>query len=241
VTPAEQGDPLPDTRLASRPGAVDGGAWRAFGWLVTLALPFALIALNVRLLASEPFLRLEYGRPGFPAAPGFTAEERLALAVPSTTFIVSDAPAASLLALRHAGQPLYTAEEVGHLEDVRRVVARFAGLGLAALLVLVGALVAAARGRWRLVGRALARGGWLAVALVGLSGLGVALAWPLLFTGFHVLLFPAGTWQFATASGLIRLFPEPFWYDTALALAALAALEGLLAVRLGRALERRAA
>ena len=67
-------------------------------------------------------------------------------------------------------------------------------------------------------------------------GLGIALAWPFLFTTFHTLFFPAGTWQFPVDSGLIRLFPGPFWYDTALALAALSAAEGLLAVWAGRRL-----
>ena len=42
-----------------------------------LSVPVILVALNVRLLASEPFLRWEYGRSGFPSAPGLTDAERL--------------------------------------------------------------------------------------------------------------------------------------------------------------------
>jgi hypothetical protein len=211
---------------------------RYFGWLVTLAVPIAAIALNIHLLASDGFLRFEYGRPGFPPAPGFADEQRLALALPGTLFIVNDAPPESLAALHDGGQPLYAADEIAHLVDVRRVVTRLTWLGWLAALVLVGALVAAARGERRPMGRALARGGWLTLGLVLLTGLGVALAWSWLFTTFHELFFPAGTWQFAEESGLIRLFPGQFWYDTALALAGLSALEGLLAAGVGRRLGR---
>ena len=107
-------------------------------------------------------------------------------------------------------------------------------------LVLGAALSQAAvrRERRRAIGRALARGGWLTIGLVLLVGLGLGLAWPWLFTTFHQVFFPGGNWQFPEDSGLIRLFPEQFWYDTALVLAGLAALEGLLAVGLGRALGR---
>ncbi len=211
---------------------------RVAAWLVILAVPLAAIALNVHLLASEPFLRLVYALPGFPAAAGFTEPERLELAAPSTAFIVRPVAPGSLAALQHAGQPLYTAEEIEHLVDVRRVVVRLTVLGLAAGLVLAAALGMAWRGPRRAVGRALARGGWLTVALVVLVGLGIAIAWPLLFTGFHQLFFRPGTWQFPLDSGLIRLFPDPFWYSTAIVLAGLCALEGLAAVWLGRRLAR---
>jgi len=208
--------------------------------LVALAVPVMAITLNVHLLASGAFLRWEFGRPGFPAVPGIADVERLALAVPSTLFIVRPMPAADLAALRHDGQPLYTAAEIGHLEDVRRVVARVTTLGLLGGLLVVAALALAwRRGRWAEVGRSLRWGGWLTVGLVVAVGLGMALAWPLLFTGFHRVFFPAGTWQFDYDSGLIRLFPDQFWYDTALALAALSAAEGLLAVLVGRWLARR--
>jgi integral membrane protein (TIGR01906 family) len=206
--------------------------------LVVLALPLAALALNVHLLASEAFLRWEYGRPGFPPSPGVAATQRLALALPGTQFIVNDAPPASLAALSDGSERLYQDDEIAHLVDVRAVVRRLTRLGLVALAVLVLALVWAAAGERRLVGRALARGGALTVGLVLVVGAGIALAWPWLFVTFHRLFFPEGTWQFALESGLIRLFPDQFWYDTALALAGLTAFEGLLAFAAGRWLAR---
>jgi uncharacterized membrane protein len=37
------------------------------------------------------------------------------------------------------------------------------------------------------------------------------------FLAFHELFFEPGTYLFPADSDLIRLFPEPFWFDAALA------------------------
>lgn len=214
---------------------------RAVGWLVTLAVPVVLVAVNVRLLASEAFLRWEYARPGFPAAEGFTGAERLAVAVPSTRFILNADDPATLAALRHGGRPLYTPGEIAHLVDVRRVVAGLTWLAILGL-VAVGALAfGAGRGRrWGDLALPLARGGWLAIGLVAGVGLGVGVAWPWFFTTFHEVFFAPGTWEFPVDSGLIRLFPGRFWYDTAVILAGLTAAEAAGVIAAARTLVRRA-
>jgi integral membrane protein (TIGR01906 family) len=215
---------------------VRGGIAALVGWwLVSLAVPVVLIALNVRALASERFLRWEYGRPAFPSATGFSDAERMALAVPSTRFILADTAPDALLALRHAGAPLYTSEEIDHLVDVRVLVHRLSRLALAGLVWIVAAGLAAWRvGGWRRRwAGALGRGGALTVAFVLLAGAAVAVAWPLIFTGFHELLFPVGTWQFPIDSGLIRLFPERFWYDSAVAFGVLMVVEGVVLTAVG--------
>jgi hypothetical protein len=85
---------------------------------------------------------------------------------------------------------------------------------------------------------ALAGGGWLTLAIVAVVGGGIALAWPLVFTGFHELFFRPGTWSFPVESSLITLFPGDFWYLAAIWLAGLAAAVGLAAGLLGRRLGR---
>jgi hypothetical protein len=222
--------------VARRPRRAPGAARPAAGLArlalgaVVVAVPLVLVAADIHLLASEAFLRLEYGRPGFPPAPGFTAEERLAAAVPSTLFLVrgdGDRAALEALADPATGAPLYEPDEVRHVVDARILVRRITdAAALGGLVVLVAALL------WlggRLPGfpRALATGGWITVSAVVLLGAGILLAWPLFFTTFHELLFPPGTWQFPAESGLIRLFPGQFWYDTAVVLAGLLAIEGL--------------
>jgi len=209
--------------------------------LVTLAVPAACLAGTIHGLATEAFLRFEYARPGFPAAAGFTDAERLAAALPSTLFLVRPDPPSALAALRHAGRPLYAADEVAHLEDVRRLVRLVTALGWLGVVLLGAGGALWRRGRLPGYPGALARGGLVTVGLVGAVGAGIALAWPFVFTGFHRLFFPPGTWQFAPDSGLIRLFPGRFWYDTAVALSGLVAAEGLAVAVAGRALARRAA
>jgi integral membrane protein (TIGR01906 family) len=206
---------------------------------ITLTVPLALLMLNVWLLASEPYLRWEYSRPGFPAAEGLSGEERLALAVPSARFVVDGSRAPVLAAMTDGEGSLFTAAEISHMLDVRRLARRGAALAAAGVVLTVVAGIAWWRDadRRKPFLRAIERGGWLAVALVVLVGLGVAVAWPIVFVGFHRLFFAAGTWSFPVDSGLIRLYPERFWFDAAVALAALTALEGLavaLVARLAR-------
>lgn len=204
--------------------------------LAALGLPLAALVLAIQVLASGPYLRFALTRPGYPADPGFSREERLALALPSTRFIVRRDPPRALEELRHRDAPLYTPAEIEHLVDVRRVVA---GLHRSALLLGLLALATLAL-RPRALRAGLARGlraGGL-LLLAGLLGLGLAvtLAWDASFTWMHRLLFAEGTWQFARDAALIRLFPDRFWYDTALLLVGLMALQGLAALWIGRRL-----
>lgn len=212
---------------------------RWFSAAAIVAVPLVLVALNVHLLATEAFVRWEYDRAAIPLPPGMTSAERLALAVPSTRFIVNTAEPSALAALSHSGTPLYTEAEIGHLVDVRRLVRLLTALGLLSVAVLAAAAVSWWRGDDRAqLARALRTGGGLAVGLVLFLAVAVLVAWPIVFTGFHVLLFPPGTWQFAPDSGLIRLFPERFWYDAAAAMLGMTVVQGLVLVLLGWRLGR---
>ena len=207
--------------------------------LLVLGVPVLLTAVNVRGLATQPYLGAAFARRGFPSAAGMTDAERLALATISTRFIVSSAEPDTLLSLRQAGRTLYTVEEVGHLLDVRRVVGSLTGLAVAAAVVTaLGAASWYLGGDVARLGLGLQRGGWLTLAIVGLLGAGIVIAWPVMFTLFHELLFPPGTWQFPVDSGLIRLFPERFWSDAAAAWLGLTIAECVALIAAGRWLER---
>lgn len=202
----------------------------AAGLLLTLTVPVAIVAMVVSLLATGPLVRLAYARPGFPSPVGMSAEVRARLAVDTTSYVAGRADRGSLEALRLPDdRPLYATGEVEHLADVRRLIGALRLAGLAAGLMLVAAWV----GPWRAWAAVpTARGGWLSLGAVALLGLGIAVAWSWLFTTFHELLFPPGTWQFSADSGLIRLFPGPFWSDAAIALAGGTALLGWLLARM---------
>ena len=59
-------------------------------WLITLALPFFLGFMSIRLLITPTFLRWEYGKPNFPPDRyGFSQEQRLDLATVAIEFLAS--------------------------------------------------------------------------------------------------------------------------------------------------------
>ena len=111
--------------------------------------------------------------------------------------------------------PLLDASERSHMSDVGGLIRVLATLEAVALVLLLvaGWVLRRERARrgmllWR---SALAVG---AVALV--LGIFFAVAFDTAFASFHALFFPAGNWQFGPDSNLIRLFPEPFWFEVSL-------------------------
>ena len=111
--------------------------------------------------------------------------------------------------------PILDAAERSHMRDVGGLVRVLALLEVVALVILVLA------GR-RLRGERERRGRLLLAAAAGIGtaavvlGIFFAVAFDTAFAAFHALFFKAGTWQFAADSNLIRLFPEPFWFELSL-------------------------
>ena len=107
------------------------------------------------------------------------------------------------------GSPLFTSDEVAHMEDVARV---FRGAEVAAVLALfvAGYRVVRARRRGDAL-RLLRAGAVVAVAIVAVIGLAAAVAFEQLFLLFHEVFFPQGNFLFPPDSNLIRLYPEWYW------------------------------
>ena len=112
--------------------------------------------------------------------------------------------------------PLLDANERSHMTDVSRLVRLLAGIAIVALIL------AAVTGTWlrhepgrqgRLMLIAAGTIGAVALLLAGTF----AVAFEPAFLAFHELFFPPGTYLFEEGSELITLFPEPFWFDAALA------------------------
>ncbi len=198
-------------------------------WLVTLAIPVALIGLAVRLVLLPAFLQAEYRMPYFPPDDyGFNAQQRIQWATYAWNYLVNSAGPSYLGDLKFEdGKPLFNEREVSHMHDVKGVIqstftAWYSALGL---LVLLG--LWAWRGHWpRRYRQGLRRGGWLTIGLAVLIGsivvIGIAMDpdvfWNF-FAWFHSLFFKGNTWIFAYSDTLIRLFPIRFWQDTFLAAA----------------------
>jgi integral membrane protein (TIGR01906 family) len=129
--------------------------------------------------------------------------------------------------------PILAPAERSHMRDVGRLVRSLVLLEGVALVVLVLA------GR-RLRGERARRGRLLFIAAAGVGAAAIvlgaffALSFDAAFAAFHALFFAAGTWQFGPDSNLIRLFPEPFWFEGSLLAGATIVVAALIATLIGR-------
>ena len=123
--------------------------------------------------------------------------------------------------------PLLDARERSHMHDVARL-ARLLGF-----VVLASVLVAVLAG-WRMRREPERQGRTMVLAAGSVGAAAVmlavvfAVAFEPAFLFFHRILFPAGTYLFEPGSNLITLFPEPFWYEAALAAGAAIVLAALI-------------
>jgi len=61
--------------------------------------------------------------------------------------------------------------------------------------------------------KAVARGGWLTLGVIGLVITSTFIDFSSLFTAFHGLFFEGDTWLFFADDTLIRLYPLKLWSD----------------------------
>ena len=112
--------------------------------------------------------------------------------------------------------PLLDETERSHMRDVSRLVRLLLVIDLVALLVAL-ATGWILRGEASRIGRALLGGAAIVGGAAVVIGLAFAFAFEPTFLAFHAVFFPPDTYLFPPDSQLIRLFPEPFWYEAALA------------------------
>ncbi|MDW8172527.1 MAG: TIGR01906 family membrane protein [Anaerolineae bacterium] len=213
-------------------------------WWISLSVPLLLLATSVRLAMTSAWLTFEYTRPGFSVdAYGFSVEDRLRYGPKGVDYLLSADGIEVLAALVLPGAlcyppsttscPMFNALELRHMEDVKQVVQSFFG---AAWVAAVGSLLSAVWLRshsTKFLWRALWRGGLWAVGGMIAIALSAVAAWDTFFNVFHSLFFEDDTWQFYYSDSLIRLYPEQFWFDSALVVSALTALGAVLCVALG--------
>ena len=206
--------------------------------LLTVLIPLLLVLGGARLLLTPLWLQVEYNRPGFPDDYfGFTREDRLAYAPPAIDYLLNDADVSFLGDMIDAdGRPLYTAGELEHMHDVKALTqAAFAFLLVAALVATGIVWLLARRPQTRpALWRALRDAGLITLAAIAAIVIGAVTAWNTFFTMFHNLFFTEGTWQFLYSDTLIRLFPEQFWFDSAIVIGTLTGVIALILVVVGR-------
>lgn len=203
-------------------------------WMISILIPPILLMLSIRIMISPLYARIEYQMPAFPDDPfGFTLEDRLRWSEPAIKYLLNTEGILFLETLEFDnGEPVFNAEELSHMEDVKQVVTgmRFA-LAISMLMLLVITVIASRIGSRSAALEAYRRGAWGLVGLMAAILLFVALSFNNLFTWFHQIFFESGTWQFYTSDSLIRLFPMRFWRDAFIFVAAVSLIEaGLILV-----------
>ena len=199
-----------------------------------VATPFVIVGAAVLLFLNPIWVGFDQDRSGAAGLTGYTSAQVRQV----TGSILSDlvfGPPNFDVTLN--GAPVLDERERSHMADVRKVLV---GLGSVALLaaVLLALVGLAGRGRSRFW-RAVSMGARvLAVGVVVVGG-AFALFFDWAFETFHEIFFPAGTYMFdPRSSKLVQLFPDQFWSETCVAIAAavlvLAVLVAMVAGRLGR-------
>jgi integral membrane protein (TIGR01906 family) len=203
----------------------------ALAWFVSLLVPVALVIVAVRLAMTPAFLAFEYRTPNFPPDTyGFTLEDRMYWGTIAINTLVELRAVDDVRAQRFEdGTSVYNERELGHWEDVINLWRSASRVGYGALFLLVGLGIWAWRTGWLVSYKAsIGRGGLLTLSLMGVIIVFVAVAFGVLFVGFHQIFFPPGTWQFFYSDTFIRLFPERFWRDIFLAVGGMSVGFGLL-------------
>lgn len=212
----------------------------AIRWLIVIGMPFMLGLGTIRAIIAWDYPGFEYPRIA-PDRFGFTEEERLELAHATLDYLRRPEPSGEVihmleeLRLPGTDTPLYNQREIGHMIDVKDVtdglkrIVWISGLGvIGGLLLLLFPSSTRAEGY-----RAIFHGGIATTGVLLFIALFILLAWNVFFVQFHELLFPPDSWTFAYSDGLIRLFPEKFWFDFGVIVSVATFLEGLLVTAIG--------
>ncbi|WP_051297917.1 TIGR01906 family membrane protein [Brevibacterium album] len=210
---------------------------------IAAAIPFVIVALAVRAVASGTFLKWTYfWRPGFPEDQyGFTAEDRLHYGSYTVDYLYNlDSSRYLADIVTPEGVPVFTSGELAHMADVKSLV------GLLTLIAIIGGIGALLFGLYKCrtggtgMRGSLRVGSILTVVLFAVLGVLAVLGWDTFFTRFHEVFFAEGTWTFYLDDSLIRLFPPQFWIDAGIAVAALTLILSVFAFVLSFVGRRRA-
>lgn len=199
-------------------------------WFIVIGTPLWLSTVAISLLMSPAWLAFEYQRGDFPRdAYGFSVDDRLTYAPIALAFIQQNYPVEWLAQAQLEGRLcyppstheclLYTTREVQHLHDVQLVVRSVYLVGIVSALTCVGAtaLLAHARQLHHLLNAYVYTSVFM-LAFVFTIIFIATVAWDFFFDVFHGLFFQEGTWRFLYSDTLIRLYPERFWFDSAVAI-----------------------
>ena len=197
-----------------------------------IAIPLFLIITNLRVVVNAPLL-YSYGFDQYEIerATGIEREELLSAGKQIRDYFNNEE---RWLDVRVRGVlgPLYNTTEVLHMWDVKVLIRTLYNVqlivGLYILLFIPAGLAISPRDFPRTLTRLLAWGAAVTFAIVLVTGLLSLTGFSQTFYFFHVIAFTNDFWQLDPARDyLIAMFPEGFFFDATMVLAALTVIQGL--------------
>jgi len=193
--------------------------------LFVICIPMLLLTTDLRFAAND--IRLyEYGFNKYEvsAATGLDNEELLSVADRMVTYFNSDEEFFDI--------DLFNQREVTHLKDVKGLIQLAYRLQLASLAYIVVYIVinfVLRRGAfWRGLARRLIWGSGATIALLAILGLWAVIDFDSLFLLFHLVSFSNELWQLSPGDKMLLMFPQGFFNDGALFVAAAAIGEAVI-------------
>ena len=229
-------------------------------WVIIVLMPFFLGFTWITLVIHPLYPITEYRKANFPADLYFlsdqrmqelglvpmTQEDRLERALVAVAYLESWQPVDEVIwmldeqVLPYTGEKLFNEREIGHMVDVKKLTDAIRVIAIGTAVIIIGGLFYLLRSEsTRTIGyRAIYQGGLATtIVLIAIAGF-IVLGWSIFFVQFHELLFPPGTWTFAYTDGLIRLYPEVFFFDVGVIMSIGSLLWGLIVMGIGRYLMR---
>ena len=200
-----------------------------------IAIPLFLIIMNLRVVVNTPLL-YSYGFDQYEIerVTGIERDELLSVGKQIRDYFNNEERWLNVQARIHGGEPepLYNTTEILHMWDVKVLIRTLYNVqlivGLYMVLFIPAGLALAPRAFPRILMRVIAWGAGLTLAIVFVTGLLSLTGFSQTFYAFHVIAFTNDLWKLDPARDLlIAMFPEGFFFDATMVLAALTVIQGL--------------
>lgn len=198
------------------------------------ATPFVVVAVAVMLFLNPIWVGFDQDRSDVTGFTGYTHTQVQAVTGSILSDLVFGPPSFDV---QVNGVPVLDERARNHMKDVRTVLMELGSVAFIAGVLLAGVAVYSRGRRW--FWRGVALGAKVLIVGVIVVGGAFALFFDQAFEIFHEIFFPPGTYMFDSATDkLVQLFPDQFWSETSVAIAAAVLALGLvvavIAGRLGR-------
>lgn len=215
--------------------------------LFIVALPVLFITTSLRWLVSDVgWYRAGFEKYGVSQPTGMSSSELARAADQISRYLLFQRDRVDDIVVNVRGQnmPLFNDREDKHMSDVQALLGRFYTLqvasGIYILLYLASAPLWRRSGYWRALGGQLRWGGTLTLGIFALFGVASFLDFDQLFLQFHEISFSNNYWILDPRTDrLIMMFPEGFWYNSAIRLALATGGQAIAAILVGSLLARK--